>query len=66
MSHTILLHALHKWPEMVKEDLRPCAIKYTMDFHNAYIRKDKNVSPCKLFTGKEALQQLSDFKVFGC
>lgn len=65
-ARTILLHAMTRWPNVITEDMWPFAIRHAVTFHNASIRRDKNVSPYKLFTGEDAPWNLNDFRVFGC
>jgi hypothetical protein len=65
-ARTILLHSMAKWPDVVKEDMWPFAIQHMVNFHNASIRRDKQMSPYALFTGQTAPWKLDDFRVFGC
>ncbi len=62
---TILLHAMACWPAIITEDLWPFAIQHAMTFYNTSIRRDKNTSPYKLFTGDLPPWTLNDFCVFG-
>jgi hypothetical protein len=65
-ARTILLHAMHKWPTMITEDMWPYAVHHAINFHNASLRKDSTMTPYRLFTGQDPPHQLEDFRVFGC
>jgi hypothetical protein len=65
-ARTILLHVMSRWPQVITEDMWPYAIHHAVTFHNASIRRDKNMSPYELFTGEAAPWNLNDFRVFGC
>ena len=65
-ARTILLHAMHKWPTMITEDMWPYAICHAINFHNSSIHKDSDATPHTLFTGEDPPTKLDDFRVFGC
>jgi hypothetical protein len=65
-ARTILLHAMACWPGVITEDMWPFAIRHAVTFHNASVRRDKNISPYELFTGESAPWSINDFRVFGC
>jgi len=64
-ARSVLLHAMAKWPDLIKEEFWPFAIRYAVLFHNASIRKNQSQSPYHLFTGQEAPWAISNFHIFG-
>jgi len=52
-ARTLLLHAMSKWPDTITEDFWPFALRYMVMFHNSTIRRDKTLSPFKLFIGQK-------------
>jgi hypothetical protein len=65
-AHTILLHAMAKWPDVIKEDMWPFAIRHAIQFHNSSIRKGCHDPPYKLFTGEDPPCSIHDFRTSGC
>jgi hypothetical protein len=65
-ARTILLHAMTKWPAIIKEDMWPFAIRYAVAFHNASIRRGHTETPYQRFTGQAAPWSIANFRVFGC
>jgi hypothetical protein len=57
---------MSRWPNIIKEDMWPFAIRHMVAFHNASIRRGYSATPYKLFTGQDAPWSMSDFRVFGC
>jgi transposase InsO family protein len=64
-ARTILLHAMHRWPSVIHEELWPFAIQHAVAFHNASVRKDQSQCPHRRFTGEDPPYTVSDFRVFG-
>jgi hypothetical protein len=64
-SHTMLIHAIHKWPDVIHVDLWPHALKLAVDLHNS-TPGPTGLSPAKIFTGVKDRNQLQDFHTFGC
>jgi hypothetical protein len=65
-ARTVLLHAMSRWPAVIKEDMWPFAVRYAVAFHNASIRRGFTQTPYQLFTGQAAPWTIADFRVFGC
>jgi hypothetical protein len=63
-ARTILLHAMHRWPSVIHEDLWPFAVRHAIAFHNASIRKGKTDCPFQAFTGEDLPDGVQDFRVF--
>jgi hypothetical protein len=64
-ARTILLHAMAKWPDVIKEDMWTFALHHAVHFHNSSIRKDKTITPYEAFTGQVPRWSISDFRVWG-
>jgi hypothetical protein len=64
-ARTILLHAMHRWPSVIQEELWPFAVRHAVAFHNASVRKGKTQCPYRMFTGMDPPYSLQDFRVFG-
>lgn len=62
---SILLHAMVKCPDIIKEDMWTFAVQHSVLFHNESIRKNQKTSPYYQFTGQNAPWSIADFKVFG-
>ena len=68
-ARTMLLHANTKWPDVVKFDLWPFAVKVAMDLHNAIpTSRNEGITPDELFAGIEPRShcRLNNYHVFGC
>jgi hypothetical protein len=65
-ARTILLHAMHRWPAVIQENLWPFAVRHAVGFHNASICKGKTQCPFELFTGEPPPASIRDHRVFGC
>jgi hypothetical protein len=64
-ARTILLHAMHRWPSVIQEELWPFAVRHAVAFHNASTRKGRTSCPHRLFTGEDPPYTLQDFRIFG-
>jgi hypothetical protein len=64
-SRTMLLHAIHKWPDVIHVDLWPFALKLAVDLHNS-TPGHTGLSPAEIFTGVKDRSRLKDFHTFGC
>jgi hypothetical protein len=64
-ARTILLHAMAKWSDVIKEDMWTFALRHAINFHNSLIRKDSEFTPYRLFTNQESPWSLRDFRIFG-
>jgi hypothetical protein len=62
---TILLRAMAKWPDVVKEDMWTFALRHAVHFHNFSLRKDQTITPFEAFTGQSPHPSVNDFCVFG-
>ena len=68
-ARTMLLHATSMWPEVVKFDLWPFAVKMAVDLHNAIpTSRHPGITPDELFAGVQPVEhcRLNNFHVFGC
>ncbi len=64
-ARTMLLHAMISWPEIIKEDLWPYALRLAVDLHNA-TPGVSGLTPEEIFSGSKGRNRLSDFHPFGC
>ena len=64
-ARTMLIHSMHRWPEIVTAEFWPFALKMATDVHNA-APTDSGLSPEEIFTGKKSRNKLEDFHTFGC
>jgi hypothetical protein len=44
-ARTILLNARSKWPDVIQEDMWPFALRHSINFHNASLRKNQQDAP---------------------
>ena len=68
-ARTMLLHAHNLWPDVIKFDLWPFAVKLATDIHNAIpTSRTEGITPDELFSGALPGEQcrLKDTHVFGC
>jgi len=65
-ARTMLLHAMHHWPDAITEDLWPFALKLAVDIHNA-TPTISGLSPDEIFSGhKSTKNKFRDLHPFGC
>jgi hypothetical protein len=64
-SRMMLLHAIHKWPDVIHVYLWPFALKLAVDLHN-HTPGPTGLSPAEIFTGVKDRSCLKDFHTFGC
>jgi hypothetical protein len=50
-----------KWPQVVTESMRPFALCYMVNFHNASVPRSQQATPSSLFTGQDPPCTLQDF-----
>ena len=62
---TMLLHAMHKWPDVITMDLWPYALKLAADLHNV-TPGSSGLSPAEISAGAKDKNRLKDFHTFGC
>jgi hypothetical protein len=60
----MLLHAMHKWPDVVTVTLWPFTLRLTADIHNA-MPGISGLSPVEIFAGTKDKNGLWDFHTFG-
>jgi hypothetical protein len=68
-ARTMLLHATSMWPDVVKFDLWPFAVKMAVDMHNAIpTSRNPGITPDELFAGIQPVEhcRLNNYHVFGC
>lgn len=61
----MLIHATHKWPDVVTVDLLPYALKLATDLHNA-TPGISGLSPAEIFAGIKDKNRLKVFHTFSC
>ena len=64
-ARTMLLHAMHHWPDEVAVDLWPYALQQAVALHNA-TPTSTGLTPEEIFTGCKSTNKLGDFHTFGC
>jgi hypothetical protein len=65
-AQTILLHAIHRWPNAVSEELWPFALKLAIDIHNS-TPGESGLSPDEIFScHKSTRNHCRDFHPSGC
>jgi hypothetical protein len=60
----MLLHAMHKWPDVIRVDLWPYALKLAVGLHNAPPGVS-GLSPAEIFAGAKDKNCLKSFHTFG-
>jgi len=66
-AHTMLLHAMNLWPEIITANFWTFEVKHAIWLHNMWPNADcDNKCPYKLFTSEMPPHHLLDFCVFGC
>jgi hypothetical protein len=65
-ARTMLLHAMENWPEVIRLDLWPFALKFAVDVHNA-TPGPSGLSPEEIFSRQKSRPaRLLDFHTFRC
>ena len=64
-ARTMLLNAMHLWPDIITQDLWTFALKLAVDVHN-HTPGISGLSPIEIFSGSSDNNRLSDFHLFGC
>jgi hypothetical protein len=63
---TMLLHAMHHWPDIITEDLWPFDLKLAVDIHNSTPTLI-DLSPDEIFGGQKSTKNnFRDLHPFGC
>ena len=65
-ARTMLLHAMSLWPDHVTSEFWSFAFQHAVRVHNSAPRKGQTLSPHALFTGEDAPQRPTDFRVLFC
>jgi len=63
---TMLLHAVHHWPQAVNGHLWPSALKHAVNIQNSLPRKIGHDNPLSWFAGTSIVPNLDHFHPFGC
>jgi len=65
-ARTMLLHAIHHWPDAISEELWPFALKLAVDIHNS-TPGVSGLSPDEIFSGHKSTKPcFPDYHPFGC
>jgi len=64
-ARTMLIHAMHQWPDNKTVDLWPYALKLAADLHNI-TPGQSGLSSAELFVGVKDKNRLKEFHTFGC
>ena len=61
-ARSMLLHAMHKWPNVVTSEFWPFAFKQAAKLHNLTPTKGSNQSPYQIFTNEDSNLTPTDFR----
>jgi hypothetical protein len=64
-AHTMLIHAMLSFSDIITESFCPFAIQLAVDLHNA-TPGDSNLTPLEIFSGTKGNSTLSNSHPFGC
>jgi len=64
-AHTMIIHAMIHWPDIIHENLWPFALRHAVAIHNA-TPGISNLSLEEIFIGTKHPSRLPDFHTFGC
>jgi len=65
-TRTMLLHAVHRWPQAVNVHLWPLALKHAVNIRNSLPRSLGQDNPLSLFSSTSTVPNLAHFHPFGC
>jgi hypothetical protein len=64
-AHTMLLHAMERWPDVITSEMWSFAFMHAVHLHNCTPRPGQTKSPYTLFTDEDPPALLQDYQVFG-
>ena len=65
-THTMLLHAAHRWPETIFSNLWPQALKHATNCRNSLSHNNKEKSLISFFSQTTMEPNINHFHPFGC
>jgi len=65
-ARTMLLHAVHRWPQAVNVHLWPLALKHAVNIRTSLPRSLGQDNPLSLFSSTSVVPNLTHFHPFGC
>ena len=65
-ARSMLLHAMHKWPNVVTSEFWPFAFKQAAKLHNVTPTRGSNQSPHEIFTNEDNTLSPTDFRTLFC